>query len=112
MPPTPWQTEILVPGFGQTLEGTLRVVWARRVSVEIDDVHTVLGLAVAVSGMPRSVAETNIADLGEPKAAPLTSWRQTLAALSGKLISQCFLLPIRVAKDYRAEFARVPVIRA
>jgi len=78
---------------GGNLKAAFRVVWAYRIDVEIDDLDAALGLAVAVSGMPRSVAETNIADLGEPETAPLTSRRQTLAALSAKLIGQRFFLP-------------------
>jgi hypothetical protein len=71
-----------------------RVVGARRVDVEIDDLHAALRLLVAVAGMPRSIAETNIADLGEPETTPLTSGRQTLLALAAKLIGQRFLLPL------------------
>jgi hypothetical protein len=77
----------------RSIKAAFRFVWADRIYVEIDDLDAALVLAVAVSGMPRSVAETNIADLGEPETAPLTSRRQTLAALSTKLIGQRFFLP-------------------
>src|SRR5439155_1983760 len=74
------------------------LVGARRVDVEIDDFDAVLRLVVAVTGMPRSVAQTDISYLREPEATPLTSRRQTLLALAAKLIGQRFLLPLRAAK--------------
>src|ERR1700752_2416097 len=63
----------------------------------------------AISGAPGSIAQANVADLGEPEAAPLTAGRQTLAAVAAKLIGQRFLSPLGLAKDDRAELAKPPM---
>jgi hypothetical protein len=73
------------------LEAALWVVRACRVDIEVNDLDAALRLIVTVAGTPRSIAETNIADLGKPQTTPLTSWRQALAALAAKLISERFL---------------------
>jgi hypothetical protein len=95
-----------------TLKAALWIVWACRVDVEIDDIDAALRLVVAIAGVPRSIAQANIADLGEPEATPLTAGRQTLAALAAKLIGQRFLSSLGVAKDDGAELAKPPLIRA
>jgi hypothetical protein len=88
------------------------VVRACRVDVEIVDLDAALRLVVMVAGMPRSIAQKNIADFGEPQATPLTSRRQALLAFTAKLVGQRLLLPSRVTKDNWAELARAPIIHA
>jgi hypothetical protein len=95
-----------------TLKASFWVVGACRVDVEIDDFDTVLRLVVAVAGMPRSIAETNISYFRKPETPPLTSRRQALLALAAKLVGQRFLLPLRVAKNDGAELAGTPIVRA
>jgi len=95
-----------------TLKASFWVVGACRVDVEIDEFDAVLWLVVTVTGMPRSIAQTNISHLREPEATPLTSGRQTLLALAAKLIGQRLLLPLRVAKNDGAELATAPIVRA
>src|SRR6266702_3979264 len=94
----PWRTgrsgHAWLRPFGGALKAAFRVVRACRIDVEIDDLDAALRLVVAVAGIPRSIAEVNIADLGEPEATPLTSGRQTLVALATQLISQRFLLSL------------------
>jgi hypothetical protein len=87
-------------------------VRARRVDVEIDDFDAGLGPVVGVTGMPRSIAESNISYPREPEATPLTSWRQTLLAFTAKLIGQGFFLPLRAAENDGAKLARAPIVRA
>ena len=77
-----------------TLKASSWVVGACRVDVEIDDFDTILRLVVAVTGMPRSIAETDVSYLREPEATPLTSGQQTLLALAAKLIGERFLFPL------------------
>lgn len=89
--------EALVLGCGPKqplLEAAFWVVRAGRVDVEIDDIDAALRLVMGISGVPRPIAQANVADLGEPEATPLTSGRQTLAALPAKLIGQRFLPPL------------------
>ena len=88
----------------------LRVVRAVGIDVEIDELDTALALHMPVTGMPRALAKLNVADLGELEAFPLAAGRQALAAAASELIGQCDLLPTGVAKDDRAEFARVAVV--
>jgi hypothetical protein len=92
-----FRCEALVLGCGPKqplLEAAFWVVRACRVDVEIDDIDAALRLVMAISGVPRPIAQANVADLGEPEATPLTSGRQTLAALAAKLIGQRFLPPL------------------
>jgi len=84
----------LIAALSSHSEAAFWVVRACRVDVEIDDIDTALRLVVAIAGVPRSIAQANVADLGEPEATPLTSGRQTLVALAAKLISQRFLSPL------------------
>ena len=70
------------------------IVRAFRIDVEIDDFDAALRLVVAVAGIQWAAAEANIADLREPEATPLTAGRQTLLALTTKLIGQRFFLSL------------------
>jgi hypothetical protein len=83
-----------------------------RVDVEIDNFDAGLRLDVAGAGVPGIITEPNLADLEKPKAAPLTSARQTALALATELVSQRDLPPLRMAKDDGAKLARVAPVAA
>jgi hypothetical protein len=97
-------------GIGSDAAGrVVRAVW---VYIEIDGLDAALWLSVYVPGTPWPIAESNVADLVEPEAAPLACAGQTRAALAAKLKGERFLLTVGMAEDDWAELARVSVIQA
>src|SRR5581483_1055418 len=80
------------------------------IDIEIDDMDAALGLRVCFAGVPWSVPELDIADLVEPKAAPLPVGRQNRSALSCELVSERFLLALGVSEDDRTKLTDVSVI--
>jgi catalase-peroxidase len=75
------QAEILASGL--SVSQLVSAAWAsastfrgsdKRGGVEIDDFDAGLGPVVGVTGMPRSIAESNISYPREPEATPQTSW--------------------------------------
>lgn len=90
----------------------LRVVGACRVDVEVDRLHASLPSGVAGAGMPGTIPELTVGDLGKPKAFPLASRRKGAVASPGKLIGQYHLLPVGVAENDGAELAEVSTVGA
>src|SRR5690348_13578544 len=58
---------------------------------------------MAGPGMPRAVAQLHLAHFRQREATPLASRRQARLALAAELVSQRFLLALRVAEDDRAK---------
>lgn len=89
------------------------VVGTFRVDVEIDDLNTALPLSVtAISGVPRPLAELNVAHLREEKTFPVTAGRQARFALAIELIGQRFLFALGVTENNRAQLASIPAVGA
>jgi hypothetical protein len=82
------------------------------VHIEIDGLDAALRLGMARAGKPSSIAKLDVADLRQPEATPLASGRQARPALAAELIRQRLLLPLRVAKDDRAQLAPIAAIHA
>jgi hypothetical protein len=67
---------------------------------------------MAIAGMPRPIAEPNIANFSKEETAPLTARWQPFAVIAAELIGQCFFVPLRMAEDDRAKLARMAVVDA
>src|SRR5262245_61329393 len=82
------------------------------VDVEVHLRNAALLPPVRTTGMPRPVASSDVAHLGDQEAAPFSAARQRLAAHTAELESEQLFLAVRVAKNVRAQVAVVAVVVA
>src|SRR5205085_302248 len=85
----------------------------RNIDVEVHKSNARLRLAMAACGAPWPVMRLQVAYVGQVKAAPRTTARQTAGAAAGELKDQYGLAAVfRVSENMRAGGARVVAIHA
>src|SRR4051812_38640794 len=87
--------------------GSLRLVRAVRIDVQLDLGHAMLRLAMASPRVPAPLAQLALAHASDIEALPLAAGRQAAARATGELERQHALAARGMAEDDRAECAGV-----